>query len=402
MPPANPKHADITHADLQQLVKDGFKSSAYHGVDGVIESQRGGGTSSEEGVAAKDNLRFAAMISNNLDPYPAPKVGMVPKGLGKGTYTLTSTMNHKTHTFRNGEEMSRTLPKFDGEKSLAGRVKSGGLHNSLGFIEAQSTQQIDAERAKFDGDVMAAYEAGKKREAAAEAERSRLQSTPFQTAEPSMYVKSTQEHCNVLGLHQKNENNKPVTLHHSESRNVSPGNSSAPSPTKHDKIKAQEAALLSTLHSMREQSKPRQLRPKKSSALGWESTSHSQHDSYDPVAAEAMNDRYSTQPVSHRNQQLTDEDMARVVEVDRRFAGRFDNGFETEVSKKLQDRHEDADVVKGNGVTGTFGLKNGVSTMSGKVHHPRDVKTGHTFNVNSVVPGQFKAMSSQSLIMRDD
>ena len=378
--------------DLKDLVKAGFQTSAYHKVDGVPPPP-----ARENSAKPHDTMRFAAMISNDIDPYPIGKAGVAPKE-ARGSYNTTETlMNHKTKCFRGGAEVTASTKPFDGTKSTVGLVK-GGLHDARGFVVAETTSNTTFGKGEFDDEVMKTFMRGKEKEREYEAARLKLASTPFTTPDPPAYEKSSAAHAPLLQATKMME--PAVTIHkrpgvpqpHSRMNN-SGGSLNASSGSvvvTGGADPSLQKTLQQELQKAKEQSLPRGAR-KPTGASMWETTSRKHFAEYDCKAAEEMNGRFATKPVSHKSEELTPEGEEFVKKVDERWNHRNDGDFATEKSEKLKDRFREADVDHSHDVKGTFGLKNGTRQMAPISHRPREVHTGASYNQSNVVPDHFQS-----------
>jgi hypothetical protein len=372
--------------DLAALIKKGFQPSAYHGVDGAPPP-----SIPEPAPKPRATMRFATMISNDLDPFPMGKAGTAPKEACGSYNTTLHLTNHKTKCFRGGSEMANSLPPFDGEKSSYGKVPNG-LHDARGFLTHESTVNSTFGKGEFDDNAMTTFFKGKEKERAHEAQRKVLASNPFTSAEPNGYYRSTQEHAPLLAAARAVD---PAVTIHSERRRRSPElNASLNGSGKRTLVvdgtypEDLEGTLRSILAEKKEQSLPRGSKAP-SGASSWTTTTHDHFAEYDCKAAEEMNGRFATKPVSHKSEEMTPEGEEYVKKVDERWAKRHDGDYKTEISEKLQDRSNESHVDHSHDMRGTFQLLGGTRQIKPTSHHPREVHTGETYTHDNVVPSHF-------------
>jgi hypothetical protein len=309
--------------------------------------------------------------------------------------------------FRHGHEVVNATQKFAGTKSQAGIVPN--VVGSRGFLETTSAMQLSVGVGHHDEGVMNALAEGKQREAAIAARRHELEQRPFQTEEPKHWVKSTQAHCDMVAVA---ERSTLMTKPGKEGRNRGGTNADGPrgdtAITIHSRRGLQqtltapepgsEQDLREMLDAHRAAQRAALEHPKNTTCIGWRSTTHDIHDEVDVAEVTRANDRWCPQPALHASQRGASEaTRAQVEALELRHQLRHEGHYQTETSVNLTDRSRDVVVDPRFHAKGTFSLQNGVSRMNPLAHHPREVKTGHDVNPNSVVPNQFTTTTHSTL-----
>jgi len=101
--------------------------------------------------------------------------------------------------------------------------------------------------------------------------------------------------------------------------------------------------------------------------------------------------------------QKKEEERAAYAAQKDRFAQRHEGIFKTEKADKHCPVFDEADISHTFDIKGAFSIRNGVRCLNDKVHKPLDVTSTLTrtqqgsLNRNTIVPGQFTAMSQKPL-----
>ena len=380
-----PNNFNKTDADHYKYTVSQFQSSAYRGCTGAFPAP-----DADDNVTAKREPRFASMISNNLVPYPIHKLGGCPASTGAGVYLGASVKAHKVNTKDMSEKVKDIELDFD--KSTTGKVPS--MITSRGFIDNSTT--TGTMHGEFNDDVMGTFYDGKAKERKAEAERHQLQSTPFASVDPNHWSRSSDAYAdyrkvdrsdftatNVLPKLARAEGNRTRTTNMMEAgRNVDV-----------DELKALRNAISANA-----------LPAGYSAPSGAMLTTMKDHFAgYDTAKAEASNDRWASVPLQHRHQVATEEERAAYAAQKDRFAQRHEGIFKTEKADKHCPVFDEADISHTFDIKGAFSIRNGVRCLNDKVHKPLDVTSTLTrtqqgsLNRNTIVPGQFTAMSQKPL-----
>ena len=119
------KKADDYHA----MKVNNFQSSAYWGARGELPPP-----DAPDKVGARRDPRFASMISNKLDPFPITKPGVLPRGVGAGSYmgVTANPQFHKTLPTKDSAKVVTPLEGSDFNSSSVGKLP--GMPGSKGFL----------------------------------------------------------------------------------------------------------------------------------------------------------------------------------------------------------------------------------------------------------------------------
>jgi hypothetical protein len=353
----------VETTELQKKIGDGFKSSAYRGATGKLQSVE------PDDTISRDGLRFAQLISNKLEPFPLRKHNQ----LQHQSDFVPGTTNNKTHTLRDAipRPIAPTQTSTDG-------VVATGLRDSRGFLETMtSTQRM---KGAFDNNVMDAYKTGVALEADLEASRQALQNAPLQTEKPNPWKKSTHDHSNFSKVDEESYRASYRSRH-----NLVSGSGDGRQEVHSQILKGNSVdrdALTDHLQKIHQQTLPRGYRAPSGSK--WQTTTNATFSRFDLNTATDANSKFATQP-HHK-----DNDCEPIPE--RRMGEHLTEASQSYAWRGAADqdtrfRHH-----------GALDIVNGVHTMSVKYHHPRsDVCTNTTYKPSEIVQGQYVPTSKLSM-----
>ena len=376
-----PNNFNKTDADHHRYTVDQFQSSAYRGCTGAFPPPE-----AADDVGAKRQPRFASMISNNLVPYPMHKLGGCPPNAGSGAYLGASVRAHKVNTKDIAEKVAD--PTLDFEKSSTGKVP--GMVTSRGFIDHTTTTATM--HGEFSDEVMDTFHGGKARERAAEADRAALQSTPFATADPNHWARSSDAYGDYRKVDRSEftSTNAAPRLAHGEANRLKTRRM----------MEAGRDVDMAALRERRDEISRAALPQGYSAPSGAMLTTMKDHFAgYDPELGQESNDRWASVPLQHRHQVATEAEREAYAAQQQRFAARHEGDFNTEKADQHRDLSGEADTSRQYDVKGAFSIRNGVRCIRETVHRPRDVTSdlSGTLTRNTIVPGQFTAMSDKPL-----
>lgn len=354
---------EVTMAELEQKIRDGFQSSALRGVTGAMFP------SEKDDAVSQNGLRFAQMISNKLEPFPRANAALT----AGSNFSQTNT-NHKTICFR---DTSYAQPKSVEHPSTTGLVPNG-LRDSRGFLETATTSQRQAGR--FDDSVMKVVREGNEKEKLIEEKRIAVQSAPFNSVDPNPWKKSTQEHSNLSNVDESAYRTQYCSRH-----NLLASKSAKAAEVQTKLLQGNTVdrdALAEHMKKMHELTMPKGY--KAPSGAQWQTSTHEHFASYDIRDAALANTVTATNPPRR---------AADSIALPPR-----NSGFETESSAAFQVRATEHPTETKFRSSNVLDIKNGAFCMNHKFHHPRsDVQTGAVYKPSQIVQGQYCPMSSVSV-----